>query len=138
MKREHEQQKMRRGPSLLLGPDIALINFLRFQFLARENTFRFQKTVLEVRRVNAIDRSRAPTTQKSVKFPAALFDIHIPVGIIMARNISMPGLKHCHTWGLASALILLMFFLQLLLKRNFPLSKPAIIPRSGAVNVHND
>ena len=106
--------------------------------LEDEKALRFQKTMLDESSAHAIDKSSTPTRHRNVKFPAAARDIQAPVGIIMARNISMPGLKHCRRRGLLSAFIRLIFFSQLLLKRNLPFSNPIMMPRIGARYVQMD
>ena len=93
---------------------------------------RFQKTMLDESSAHAIDRSRVPTSPRNVKFSAAARDIQAPVGIIRAKNISMPGLKHCQMWGSLRAFIRLIFFSQLWLKRNLPFNSPIMMPRIGA------
>jgi len=103
-----------------------------------EKALCFQKTMLDESSAHAIDKSRAPTRHRNVKFPAAARDIQAPVGIIMARNISMPGLKHCRRRGSLSAFIRLIFFSQLLLKRNLPFSNPIMMPRTGARYIQMD
>ena len=94
--------------------------------------------MLDESSAHAIDRSMVPTSPRNVKFSAAARDIQAPVGIIRAKNISMPGLKHCQMWGSLRAFIRLIFFSQLWLKRNLPFSNPIRIPRIGARYVQID
>ena len=103
-----------------------------------EKALHFQKTMLDDSSAHATDKSRAATRHRIVKFPAAARDIQAPVGIIMARNISMPGLKHCRRRGSLRAFIRLIFFSQLLLRRNLPFSNPIMMPRIGARYVQMD
>ena len=103
-----------------------------------EKALCFQKTMLDESSANAIDKSRAPTRHRNVKFPAAARDIQTPVGIIRAKNISMPGLKHCQMWGSLRAFIRLIFLSQLWLKRNLPFSNPIRMPRISARYVQID
>jgi len=103
-----------------------------------EKALCFQKTMLDESSAQAMDKSRVPTRHRNVKFPAAARDIQAPVGIIMTSNISMPGLKHCQMRGSVSAFIRLIFFSQLLLKRNLPFSNPIMMPRIGERYVQMD
>ena len=92
----------------------------------------FQNARLDIKRAVPIDRSSAATVQSQPNFPAAMRDIVAPVGMIIARKISMPGRKNCQMRGLARDFILAIFFLQAWRKMNFAFINPATMPMIGA------
>src|SRR5210317_1545753 len=94
--------------------------------------------MLDESSAHAIDKSRVLTRHRNVTFPAAARDIQAPVGIMINKNINIPGLKHCQMWGSERAFMRLIFFLQLWLKKNLPFSSPRMIPRIGVRYIQID